>query len=280
MFASEERFFELVFAGVPPTRMTQIFPTSESYRSHLQYLAGVGVVRGPQAAGTGVLFATYFAVAKVVVDFVALEARAIFNLRAANAFAERDVRVSTFSISELLKSLGSLRGAITFVEADLLNFFYQLAIPQWMERLVALQIGERREEYTATVLPMGWDRSCRVAQAITVGGVGHRLVEEDTLGLPQEAAQEALPPSLLELNWRGAWGLLAVIYDTIFVAVTNEELANLWEERIRRNFAFLRLELKYLRKTRATCFDGIEVRRGRPRRRRVTTIVRAHRNQS
>ena len=73
LFSSKEEFAASVFDGQWPTRATAGTTgrsTREKYGPHLRVLADAGVLDGPLDEGQVVTFATYFAVAKDVENFM------------------------------------------------------------------------------------------------------------------------------------------------------------------------------------------------------------------
>jgi|GEM_PF-6097088 len=153
-----------------------------------------------------------------------------------------------------------------FVQADLKNFYYQLLLPEWMRELIGIRVEQTRKVYRTRVLPMGWDRSCRTAQALTVGGLGICTPKEDKLGMPDSLMREVDPPGIFELDFHmknqtrknKLIGMGAVIYDTILIAVNDKETA-LWKDRIKVNFeSRLGMALKYCDVENKTTFNGVD----------------------
>ena len=275
LFSSKEEFAASVFDGQWPTRATAGTTgrsTREKYGPHLRVLADAGVLDGPLDEGQVVTFATYFAVAKDVENFMPINARAIFDLREVNKIGEAPDTFSLFSVRDILRSIARIGPKVYFVHADLKNFYYQLGLPGWMHELMGIRLSNSREVYRSRVLPMGWDRSCRTAQALTVGGLGMRTVHENALGMPERLLDASDPPGLFELDFdaqnratkKNLKGAGAVIYDTILIAVNEGQIAHQWADRIRLNFeSRLGMSLKYLEIDRKTTFAGIDFEQDR-----------------
>ncbi len=276
LFSSEEEFRSRAFPlGFPPFRSLEgEQATSRGYQPHIDYLEEHGVLQHrPQLSARG--FCSYFAVAKDTENFRAVTARAVFDLRKVNQASAEEKSFSLFSVAQLLESFVRIGPQVHFVQADLSNCYYQLKIPAFMGELMALFMSvqnEDAEEATLRVsvpmvMPMGWQTACRVAQSITVGGVGASPSDatiEEKLGMPPHIQAELDPPAIWELQFKDhRKGAAAVIYDTIIVVVNDADLAEKWRVRIEKNFKQLNLSLKYLKLGREALFDGIDWSQGR-----------------
>lgn len=214
LFSGKAHFCSEVFAGHWPKR--GIFPsprTRKAYARHILTLCSSGVLEGPAPCGRGITLARYFAVAKDVVDFKPTTARAIFDLTLLNNLSTDVAVFPLFSVSDLLfevVSVASARGGRTFfVVADLKNFYYQLLLPDWCRPLFAIQMAEEDSIFLSRVLPMGWNRACRIAQSLTVAAIGARRQGEASLGMPQQLLEVDDPPGLFRLSFDVVPGMIS-----------------------------------------------------------------------
>jgi len=263
LFASREAFSEQVFGGVWPER--QHGPcTDTAYEPHLMYLVGdsVRVLDGPVPCSEAIFCCKYAAVAKDVKDGVATSARAIFALTGLNEHSSKPESFPLFSMEELLISLTNLRGHIYFVTGDLKNAYYQLKVPRFAQELFGIRT-DNSNAFLCRVLPMGWNRSCGIQQSLSLGIAGARDSDESSLGMPESIAEEETPCGLIHLNHGDSSGVLAIIYDTFFLALESRSLAVQWEQRLRRNCRRMGVGLKYLHQANSTTFSGLDVRMGR-----------------
>jgi hypothetical protein len=107
---------------------------------------------------------------------------------------------------------------------------------------------------------MGWSWACFVAQSLTVGAVFHSLAGDEDLGMPPGLTQHSRPAGLYKFMCGSERVVIAIIYDTVFVAVRSKELASKWRDRLVRNCKLLGITLKYAFVTRETTFSGIDLK--------------------
>ena len=172
-----------------------------------------------------------------------LEARAIWDLIMLNiACNPRCVEFTLLggrAFVAVLRSIPFREKRMRIFHADVSNSYYQLRVGSSLGGRFNIRRGNKILE--ALVLPMGYTKSCGIAQGVFWGVILRREEGDEDLGAPESVYSATDAPSFIRF---ASGGVIILIYDSIFVIDTPEG-AEAWSHRIRRNMAVANVLLKY-----------------------------------
>ena len=162
-------------------------------------------------------------------------ARAIFDLRRLNLVTTAVVvdfaLLAAVNMVPLLMGIGPRGGARwRIVHADVSNMYYQLGVGKDLGSRCLLRFGGRY--MSAKVLPMGFKKSCGIAQGLSMGLILRVESGDRDLGIPSSAYLGGVAPGYIRLT---NGGIIFLVYDSILI-ICPEDDARAWQRRLRRNF--------------------------------------------
>ena len=172
-----------------------------------------------------------------------LEARAIFDLMVLNLVCSPLCVEFTLlggrAFIAVLRSIPFREKKMRIFHADVANSYYQILIGRKLGRRINIRRGQQTLE--ALVLPMGFKKSCGIAQGIFWGVILFRDKDDEDLGVDGSVYEMIDAPGYVRL---ASGGVIILIYDSIFVIDTPSG-AEKWSRRIQRNMHNANVILKY-----------------------------------
>jgi len=192
-------------------------------------------------------------------------ARAIFDLRRLNLVSTKDGvafdLLAAFNMVPLLMGVNTGRTTYSIVHADVSNMYYQLPVGEKLGRRCLFRFGEKYMQ--ARALPMGFKKSCGIAQGISMGLILRTEKGDRDLGIPIAALQQDRAPGYVLLN---NGGLIFLVYDSILIICPKDDERE-WQRRLRRNFETrAHLYFKYCdiaKEDEVVPYCGLELRRAK-----------------
>jgi len=161
-------------------------------------------------------------------------ARAIFDLRRLNLVSTESgvdfELLAACNMVPLLIGINTSRKEYTIVHADVSNMYYQLPVGEKLGRRCLFRFSGKY--MMSNVLPMGYKKSCGIAQGISMGLILRNEEGDRDLGIPEEARTRSCAPGFVLLR---NGGLIFLVYDSILIICPKED-AREWQKRLRRNF--------------------------------------------
>jgi len=161
-------------------------------------------------------------------------ARAVFDLRRLNLVSTKKgvdfELLAACNMVPLLIGLNTSRVEYVIVHADVSNMYYQLPVGKALGRRCLFRFSGRYME--AEVLPMGFKKSCGIAQGISMGLILKEEEGDVNLGVPEEAKDRTSAPGFVLLK---NGGLIILVYDSILI-ICPKDHSRQWQKRLRRNF--------------------------------------------
>jgi len=161
-------------------------------------------------------------------------ARAIFDLRRLNCVSTKSSvdfeLLAACNMVPLLIGMNTSRREYSIVHADVSNMYYQLPVGKNLGRRCLFRYAGKYMR--SKVLPMGYKKSCGIAQGLSMGLILRTEKDDRDLGIPEEALSRTSAPGFISLK---NGGLVLLVYDSVLIICLKDD-AREWQRRLRRNF--------------------------------------------